>query len=542
MQKYRASLSVFLPVAYHMHRISHVTASLSCPATSLVVDSALLTIDIDLRIHYKIHRKPQKGTMLNTMWGFASSKEPSGHDPTPSPKKLLQKRLKGKNRTPKKSQTDASSVASEPHSVDSNAPLGFAFSDESLSVSETIHGVEVALDWKVAETPTVEKAVINADLRKANKMHKCQFSMHYPVLPKQAKGSSRKRPQQQQKHRVPLDDPGSTSSLQDAAFLLQSHSVKDELSSVQEELNRLDAEIEAVEEDRTELEHDLLRLPHNHSDTPMWDFDYLLKQHKPSLEDVQELQRRRGRCWTLQLQSMKARDALCATLGQSNTGNTKTKRMNKYKSRVTLTQATTQVSHICLVPGISGQTNYYMYTDDGQSFGHVPPRLMARMKKNALQLDMLSYLSTGPNGAYFASFTSGHVWWGMADPEFEQVVKEWPVYRVAFGEATRVSAHKRLYSWIAVSRDGRVAFKNLPLRLTHLLNSRLADEPAPAEISLGVEGAYFIRFLNGAVDYCFPAHVSDLCKYIQSRGGKITNVLFHPQLSKEFIVRHTELK
>ena len=155
---------------------------------------------------------------------------------------------------------------------------------------------------------------------------------------------------------------------------------------------------------------------------------------------------------------------------------------------------------------------------------------------------MLTYLATGPNGSYFCSFSSGHVWWGIADPDFAAIVKEWPVYRVAFGDAKKLPNQKRLFSWIIVSRDGRVAFKNLPLRLTNLLNSRLADESAPSEISLGSEGAYFIRFLNGTIDYCLPSHITEVCNFVEKRGGKITNVLLHPLLSKEFIVRHTEMK
>lgn len=489
--------------------------------------------------------------MLSTMWGFGSKDTENSHEhrdkysassatsPSKSQKSKLPSRggRNGRNGQIPSPLSVNSSIASSKQSTS----LSFAFSDETLSVSETMHGVEVALDWTAATAPQVAVVNFSHHVRQANKMHKCQFSMNYPVLPRVA---TSKRPQfhQQQRHRVPLVASKPTSTLQDQIFLLQSHNDTDEITSVKRESERLDAEIQALEEDRMELEHDYLRLPSEQqsSDAPLWDLEYMLQHQKPSLENVEELQRLRGRCWTLQLQ-MKSRDALCSTLGTAPTS--PSKRTNKYKSRTTLTAAT-QVSHLTLLPSHpSHAASFFLHnTDAAESHGHVPPRLLSRMKKQALPVNMLQYLTTGPNGSYFCSFTSGHNWWGMADPDFRAIVKDWPVHRVAFGEAKKLAKQKRLYSWIVVSRDGRVAFKNLPLRLTHLLGSRLADEPAPSEISLGPEGTYFIRFLNGTIDYCLPAHVTEVCNFIETRGGKITNVFLHPQLSKEFIVRHTELR
>jgi hypothetical protein len=477
--------------------------------------------------------------MLNTMWSFG--KEPEPRDCPPSSavkynkiKARARLRLKGKG-------SDAAAKSFD----SSAAPLSFAFSEETLSVSETTHGVEVALDWSVLASQICPKvSVVNYvhHARQGKKIHKCQFSMNYPALPLAAKGGSRRQPQQQSRHRIPLSEDGTQppASLQDHIFMLQSHFVRDELTSVEEEAVRLDAEIQALEDDRMELEHQYLQLPSNHAEAPTWDMDFLLKQQKSSLADVKELQRLRGRCWTVQLESMKTRDSLLASLLPIDLpGN---KRNNKYKSRTTVTAAT-QVSHLCLLPGGNNHnSSFYLHTDSSESHGHIPPRLLARMKKHALQKEFLTYLATGPNGTYYCSFSTGNVWWGISDPDFEAVVKEWPVHRVAFGEAKKLPKQKRLFSWIVVSRDGRVAFKNLPLRLTNLLSSRLADESAPAEISLGSEGAYFIRFLNGFIDYCLPSHVTEVCNYIEKRGGMITNVLLHPQLSKEFIIRHTEIK
>eukprot|EP00543_Licmophora_paradoxa_P016216 CAMPEP_0202467788 /NCGR_PEP_ID=MMETSP1360-20130828/73347_1 /ASSEMBLY_ACC=CAM_ASM_000848 /TAXON_ID=515479 /ORGANISM="Licmophora paradoxa, Strain CCMP2313" /LENGTH=178 /DNA_ID=CAMNT_0049092471 /DNA_START=38 /DNA_END=574 /DNA_ORIENTATION=+ len=173
--------------------------------------------------------------------------------------------------------------------------------------------------------------------------------------------------------------------------------------------------------------------------------------------------------------------------------------------------------------------------------GHVPPRLYRKMKKQSLSLDMLKYLSVGPEGSYFAQFTSGHQWWGCSDPDFIHLIKDSSVYRVAFGEI-KILNQTKIYTWMIVGRDGRVAFKNLPKPLQQVMEGRLANQAAPSEISFGSDGAYFVRFLDGASFYNLPSHLSEMCDYITHRGGKITNIMMHPELSKDCVIRHTELR
>jgi hypothetical protein len=67
-----------------------------------------------------------------------------------------------------------------------------------------------------------------------------------------------------------------------------------------------------------------------------------------------------------------------------------------------------------------------------------------------------------------------------------------------------------------------------------------AAAPAPAEVSLGTVGSYFIRFLDGSGDYCLPAIVADTCESIEKGGGTITNIAMHGD-SRDFIIRHTEV-
>mmetsp|Transcript_8324 Transcript_8324/g.12820 ORF Transcript_8324/g.12820 Transcript_8324/m.12820 type:complete len:529 (+) Transcript_8324:58-1644(+) len=511
--------------------------------------------------------------MLTTMWGLVGNAS--------NPREPLENKSTNQTKGSKQhfrssgGQTDNISYPpgiSDHQNVDSKgaplSPVPIGFTEDTLSVSQTVHGVEVALDWENAVT--VRPAAVHFDVKKASKIHRCQFSMDFPLhkTGPQTKSSGLRR--NNRKHRILLDsDKEESSSLQDHIFLLQSHVAKEELSSVQDECTRLDAELKALEDDRMELEHEFLRGPNKNNKADamcmsLWDLNFLLREKrlsagisKPSLkpEEIADLEKRRGQYWTLQLASKTTRDLLCTKMEQNV--------LSRHKTRLMI--EVPKVAHVNLVPSgnKAGSTSFFFHTDSGHSHGQIPVRLQRRMKKSNIPIDALSYLSTGPNGAYYASFSSGHEWWGMSDLDFLRLVQEWPVHRVAFGHATTVTnissqlpnvvatnkspvnnkmKKRRLYSWIITSRDGRVAFKNLPPRLAHLLDSRVADKSAPSEISLGPEGSYFIKFLDGSIDFCLPDFMMSACETIQKKGGKITNILLHPLLSKEFLIRHTELK
>ena len=92
-----------------------------------------------------------------------------------------------------------------------------------------------------------------------------------------------------------------------------------------------------------------------------------------------------------------------------------------------------------------------------------------------------------------------------------------------------------------MGRDGRAAWKNIPSRLHQTLESRLANSAAPAEIALGTGDSYYVRFLDGTVDYCLPAELAVVCERIQKSGAVITDMALNPEVSHEFMVRHTEI-
>ena len=165
----------------------------------------------------------------------------------------------------------------------------------------------------------------------------------------------------------------------------------------------------------------------------------------------------------------------------------------------------------------------------------------------------MKYLSTGPHGSYYAEFHSGECWWGLAvdDAVLNRVLQSWDVYRIAFGSIEFVDEESNdirdntkaiaSSSWIVVACDGRVAWRNLPAALSQVLESRIANKCAPVDVSLGPGGSYFVRFLDGSVDYSLPAKVAHVCDRIEKRGGLITNVCLHPEVSHDFIIRHTEI-
>jgi hypothetical protein len=211
-----------------------------------------------------------------------------------------------------------------------------------------------------------------------------------------------------------------------------------------------------------------------------------------------------------------------------------------------------KIRHVAIVGGRANDTAFFVSRDRDKSstWGYLPPQLFQRMKRAGFDARYdLMYLSTGPQGCYYAEFRSGDCWWGNAlkdDKNFHMIVKNWDVYRVAFGPIVTYKdddGHRwTANSWIILGRDGRAAWKNLPSRLHQKLESRLVDWPAPAEVMLGSDDSYFIRFLDGTIDYCLPAEVASVCDYIESRGGRITDMALHPEVSQDFVIRHTKIR
>lgn len=521
----------------------------------------------------KVIYSAEASMMILTMWGFGTSSRKeavdSGSSKTSTKNATPTKKGKRGNTALKVSTSTRPSRSSgkedyrqygtSRHCEVVPSPVSFALSDETMSISDTQLGIEVSLDSGSAMAFLPSPLSFEDYLGPSRKVYRSQFSTNFEAIAKLGNRKQGNSPdlQTNNKHRVPLFGRGGIvcddMTFEDIVFLLQSHVVKDEQSSLEEEMKRLDFEVEALEADRMELEQDLLgiRIPKKLV-ADRWDIDLLLKgqqqQSQLTAEEIDELRRRRGRCWTIQIQNKKSRDSLCSQLGYvptSDTGGTRKIKNNK-ANLLSLTPANCRESHNVRQLIVQARTREKIATaifvtrDTENSWGHVPARLFRRLKKEGIDLHSIDYLSTGPGGAYFCELSTGHTWWGSSDPDFIRLVMEWKVSRVAFG-ASRDYGGETLHSWIIVGRDGRVAWKNIPARLHNKLEFRLADNVTLAEVTLGPEGAYFVRFLDGTVDYCLPAKISSSCESIERDGGKITNVILRVDSSQDFVIRHTEV-
>jgi hypothetical protein len=405
-------------------------------------------------------------------------------------------------------------------------------------------------------------------------------------------------------HRIPLHGMAPVeAAFEDVLNLLQHSHVADEYTAVHQEFEQMNAEMEALERDRDYLQANLntqsmsptaARSPISQlpSIAPLsvdWDVQKVLDSARLTDAERRRLEAKRGDCFTMCFGNPRAREvfltkcnAKLSDLLKTHSGSPK-----KRGTRIVLppSDCLTLGPHNCRAGGAASSirqvtllkdsgsshgsknnpmspshqiSGFFLSRDAGkaQTWGRIPSKLYRRIKEEAgaSQCDFgdLVRLSTGPLGCYFAEFRSGETWWGspvMTDDteDFHSILKTWDVYKVVFGPLTTMedkdSGSKRLVnSWIIIGRDGRVAWKNIPPRLKNRLESRLADWAALSDVSLGLGGSYFCRFLDGSIDYCVPASVASVCEYIECNGGTITELSLHPEISNDFLIRHTEFR
>ena len=182
-------------------------------------------------------------------------------------------------------------------------------------------------------------------------------------------------------------------------------------------------------------------------------------------------------------------------------------------------------------------TSCFLSFDSGKCYhrGKLPSNLLARLFREKRDSKQLSYLSTGPsylvgNGqrgrCYYAEFKDGEAWWGVNDDgELGGILQEVDVHRVAFGR----SSSEEKASWVVVAKDGTCKWRNVPDGLHEALTraNESAGAPCPCEFSLGMGGSYFVRFLDGSIDFALPAFVADVIDELESDGQLIRQVCMH---------------
>jgi hypothetical protein len=348
-------------------------------------------------------------------------------------------------------------------------------------------------------------------------------------------------------------------SYEDMLFLLKSHDVLDESTCIEMEIKQLNVELEALQEDRTHLEAMSLQLPENPQTKALdWEKHGLLAGRRITQAQRKLLQEKRGNHLTIGMNNQTTAKALAESLGAKRavlSDYTADERPNKVlflsPSNCREGGAGTTLHHISLSHQGNDESSFFFSHDHskGSWLGRLPARLFRRMKDNGMDpkeaAGSLVFLAGGPMDYYFAEFRSGEVWWGSppSDDSFQALCNEWDVYRVAFGPVTLMAdgmigqKEHLAMSWIILGRDGRVAWKNIPTRLHYLLQSRVTNESAIEEVALGSGDSYFIRFLDGTVDYCLPAHIGNACLKLEKEGATVTSISLHPNLPHDFVIR-----
>jgi hypothetical protein len=339
--------------------------------------------------------------------------------------------------------------------------------------------------------------------------------------------------------------------------LLRKSIPMNELALFKQEISFLDDELACMNADRDELEKCMIPPP---SPTSISELELhrtlnsngTLSSQKLAPHRRTQLQNERGVHLTVRLSNAKTLDSLlskCAykppplspSRSSSNNSNNTTfanggsspKRLSTAAATATTTTtlsigphncrdggAATTIQHLALLQlpqhHDKDGTGIFMSRDNGKTYhsSPLPDRLQRRLKNAGLDASKdLNYLAVGPNAGqyYFVEFRSGAAWWGSTsdDHEFDKYCSLWDVHRVIFGPSssldTGMSHHcKMVPSWIIIARDGKMAWKNIPSRLQSQLVGRTGDL-APTEISLGPNGSYFVRYLDGTCNtYTHP--------------------------------------
>ena len=361
-------------------------------------------------------------------------------------------------------------------------------------------------------------------------------------------------------HRIPIVSRKSTQvqelSQKQKLRLLENYVVSDEETATKDELHRNLIEMRNLENERDNISRKInfdVRLATNRCSIPECeaesDINKLLDQtnteHHLDWDFKLYLQRRRGFCFHASFDDPDCRETFSEVCG----GNRNTKIVHHvlqecsqepfHVDKIAASAAT--ITHVALTRGSVG-TSFFVSKDDGRNYydDGLPRRLIDRLKRERIKSSgkgAIKYLVCGPKESYYVQLVSGQTLWSISieDEEFRNVMDTFDVQRVAFGSFNNGS------SWIVVGQDGKVAWRNLPCRLNALLSKRTSAMAAPCEISLGEYGSYFIKFLDGDIDYSLPAHIAASCDEILKHGAEITSIALHPELSDAFVIRHTQL-
>eukprot|EP00980_Cylindrotheca_fusiformis_P002687 scaffold627_cov125-Cylindrotheca_fusiformis.AAC.4 len=439
-------------------------------------------------------------------------------------------------------------------------------------------GIEVSLDAYVHEEESREPPIpsrmerqpvidVQELIQWKKQVFQRQFSLVFPAPPAQASLSAPNI------HRIPLASKPANNkprlSFQQTLQMLEASNpvLNNEYTAVAHEIQELTMEMKSIQQDKLALEKQHQHQKMNNTTTTATGTNFL------AAEQIRLLLPQ-GNCLTIRFQSFKTKEVFLSKCGSSKIRPT-------FRNCVTLGPKNThngvisRMQHITLMSSNGNSTTptkfktsfFWNFLDDGddyskdfQMWGRWPSPKLLEMANNNKKVDKkegnenkgIQFLSTGPQGLYFVQFQgSQECWWKIPeeDHELQSILESWDgLHRVVFGPMEAMDNARgtvtTAYSWIVLGANGQVAWKNLPTRLHNRL-SEIKEESdnavAPVEVSLGPGGSYFVRFLDGSIDYCLSAEMATVCDHIQDRGGKVTYIALHPEISHDFVIRHTEL-
>ena len=339
--------------------------------------------------------------------------------------------------------------------------------------------------------------------------------------------------------------------------LLEKFEVLDEETSMRNELIKSSAEIASLEREQVTMMNAL-----NGKETSNfgekcvyadcqkeWDIDVYLDQgglgnaqstHQISPKTRSHLQKRRGNFFHAAFEDRRLCSNFVEICSAGRGSGTAKVNPHAYLKIQECDANAAVVRHVAILNGLQ-EVSCFLSRDDGSTNleGKLPSRLSSRLINEGISTNDIRYLSCGPEDSYYVELQSGDCLWGMSgDDKFNEILSHVDIHRVAFGQFHTRNGELET-SWIAISKNGRLAWRNIPSGLHRVLKERKADMAVPCEISLGLEGSYFVKFLDGSCQHCLPVHISQACDRIVEQGGIVTNVTLHTEDSHSYIIRHT---
>jgi len=349
-------------------------------------------------------------------------------------------------------------------------------------------------------------------------------------------------------HRIKtfLDNTTDQISATEELDILRAHSLQTEKQACKDEIEKYNNELSALSSESKWI-YNMIMTTSNEASPVAEDGNLVIRDDDvPSDPQRKEIyQRMRGFYFRFKMGS----DSTSVTIRkaiQSSCSEEETKyalnAKEAFLSRCGAKEISKNISFVSLV----GPSSFFIRRDNLKWYVHgtLPDNVKLKIKNGKpSSCATLTYLSVGPafyvknkNGTtdekafYYIEWSTGECCWVNFDPAFHDSITKMDVHRVAFGNDK---------SWIILGKDGRCTWRGISPRLERILKERKRNMPAACEVSLGQEGSYFVKFLDGEIDYFLPAVFANECEKLEGNGMTVCNISLRVDCD-DFIIRHTD--